>query len=242
MRRIAKTYRARFCALLRQVRARKLDWAVAWLAARAERIRVTEGVVAEVALMRVVERVRCRLEAWQARVQTRPDAASSSAPSEPDRHFICDAGLGGLARWLRAAGYRAVWRPQWDDATLLAEAQRTGATLLTTDSLLMERRLVRDGVIPALWLPPGLRPAQQLQQVLQHLRLRLLPPRCMSCGGRLQAADKDALHNRIPPRTYAWRDHYFVCEGCGKLFWHGTHWERIQQQLHQLAPSALWPG
>jgi|YelNatPaOPRAMG01_1025707.scaffolds.fasta_scaffold02797_3 uncharacterized protein with PIN domain len=227
MRRIAKGYRARFCALLRTVRARKLDQALAWLGAQAERIRSTEQVPAEVALMRVVERVRRRLEPWQARLE-----ASSGANGSPGMpQFICDAGLGGLARWLRAAGYPAIWRPQWDDAALLEEARRTGATLLTTDSLLMERRLLRDGVIPALWLPPTLRPAGQLQQVLRQLRLPLRPARCMSCGGALRPADKQAVQDRIPPRTYRWRDHYFECEDCGKLFWHGTHWERIQQQL-----------
>lgn len=31
--------------------------------------------------------------------------------------FVCDCGLGGLARWLRAAGYEAWWiNPVQDDA------------------------------------------------------------------------------------------------------------------------------
>lgn len=237
MRRIAKACRAQFGALLQTVRARKLDSALAWLERQADDIRAAEQVPAEVALVRVIERVRARLATWQARVQSRSDAVRRPGAAGADCHFICDAGLGGLARWLRAAGYRAVWRPQLDDAGLLEEARRTGATLLTTDSLLMERRLLRDGVIPALWLPPVLRPAQQLAQVLHRLGLPLRPPRCMSCGGSLRPADKEAVRDRIPPRTYRWRDQYFVCESCGKLFWHGTHWERIQQRLHQIIAS-----
>ena len=26
-----------------------------------------------------------------------------------------------------------------------------------------------------------------------------------------------------------WKDEYFVCAGCDRLFWRGTHWERIER-------------
>ncbi len=56
----------------------------------------------------------------------------------------------------------------------------------------------------------------------------------MSCGGELHPGDKEALRERIPPRTYRWRDDYFVCARCDKLFWHGTHWRRIVGALAAL--------
>jgi hypothetical protein len=37
--------------------------------------------------------------------------------------FFCDAGLGGLARWLRGAGYDAQWNPDLDDAAAIREAR-----------------------------------------------------------------------------------------------------------------------
>ncbi len=55
----------------------------------------------------------------------------------------------------------------------------------------------------------------------------------MSCGGELRAQDKESLRDRVPPRTYRWLDEYFECRDCGKLFWHGTHWEKIQRQLRR---------
>jgi len=145
--------------------------------------------------------------------------------------FWCDAGLGGLARWLRAAGHEANWRPDIADEELLREAQNTSATILTTDSLLMERRLLRDGIIPALWLPPILTIAAQLDLVFREFNLLVGEPRCMTCGGELVRTEKEALRERIPPKTYRWLDEYFVCGRCGKLFWRGTHWERINRQL-----------
>jgi uncharacterized protein with PIN domain len=37
-------------------------------------------------------------------------------PSSPAPPLACDAMLGGLARWLRAAGYDASWHPVFPDA------------------------------------------------------------------------------------------------------------------------------
>jgi hypothetical protein len=73
---------------------------------------------------------------------------------------------------------------------------------------------------------------QQLESVLAELDLPLLSPRCMNCGGELKKVDKGAIAERIPPKTYRWRDEYFLCNSCGKLFWYGTHWNRISKGLN----------
>jgi hypothetical protein len=220
MRRIEKGYRAKLSLLLQTVGARRTQQGLAWLLRRAEECSAAAGIPREQALARVFEQVRQRIRRF----------ARGIPPPSPQR-FVCDAGLGGLARWLRAAGYEAHWRPDIDDDDLLDQARRSGAMLLTTDSLLMERRLLRDGIIPSLWLPPTLAVREQLRAVLRELRLSLRPPRCMSCGGELRRVDKDQVRERIPPRTYRWLQEYFVCAQCDKLFWQGTHWQRIQAQL-----------
>lgn len=150
-------------------------------------------------------------------------------------HFICDAGLGGLARWLRAAGYDAAWQPELDDAGVIREAQRRGATLLTTDTLMMERGVLRDGIVPAILLPPTIETEEQLALVFGEMGLDLLPSRCMKCGGELKSVEKEEVAARIPPKTYRWRDQYFLCTRCNQLFWLGTHWGKIQQTLQTLA-------
>jgi uncharacterized protein with PIN domain len=148
--------------------------------------------------------------------------------------FYCDAGLGGLARWLRAAGYDARWQEGIDDDVLLREARRLSATLLTTDSMLMERRVLRDRLVPSLWLPPTLSIAEQLKLTFREFGLVRLAPRCMRCGGELRHENKELLGERIPPRTYRWLNEFFVCTRCGQLFWHGTHWLKIQKDLESL--------
>lgn len=219
MSRIRRGYEDRFRALLRQARARRLEQGVQWLLQKAQYLSVRDTLSLADALAQVYERLASR-----SAFQNSPGAGSSI-------HFLCDAGLGGLARWLRAAGYEADWKSHIDDDKLLQEARRIGGTMLTTDAMLMEYRLLRDRVIPAFWLPPTLSIAEQLALVFREFGLSVRSPRCMSCGGELRRAEKEALRERIPPRTYRWLDEYFVCRRCDKLFWHGTHWQQIAAKL-----------
>lgn len=152
--------------------------------------------------------------------------------------FVCDAALGGLARWLRAAGQRALSVPDAPPTAALCEAARLGATLLTGDRRLLERRDVRAGHVRALCVPTTVPPDAQLVLVLRACGLALGTPRCMACGGELHPVTKDAVQARIPPRTARWKAEYWVCAACDRLFWQGTHWERIERRLRAAAATA----
>jgi uncharacterized protein len=217
--RIQKAYETQFRWRLRQAGARRLDQGVNGLVAKAQHLSASQKVSLSEAFKQIYEELarKCRAQVCKA--------------PPPNIHFFCDAGLGGLARWLRAAGYEARWEAGIDDDELLKKAAENSATILTTDSMLMERRLLRDRIIPALWLPPTLRLQEQLVLVFRELGLAVRPSRCMNCGGNLLRVDKETMRERIPPKTYLWLNEYFVCNRCGKLFWHGTHWQKILGRL-----------
>ncbi len=171
------------------------------------------------------------------------DAARAAAlramgvvPGAP--RFLCDQSLGGLARWLRAAGYEAALAPSVPGHLLPDEALRRGLVLLTTDTEVLERRIVADGALRVVWLPSSLTVQDKLGLVLRELRLGLREPRCMACGGALAPRAKESVSARIPPRTARWKDEYFVCGGCDQLFWQGTHWERIVPLLQAAAVAS----
>jgi uncharacterized protein with PIN domain len=146
---------------------------------------------------------------------------------------ICDAGLGGLARWLRASGCDAAWIQGITDENLIQQPQDQNATIITTDSLLLERRVITSGAVKALWVPPTLKISGQLRLVRAELNLHQLESRCMRCGGELREVNKEAIKEKIPPKTYSWIDEYFQCQRCGKIFWKGTHWKRIESELQK---------
>ncbi len=145
--------------------------------------------------------------------------------------FLCDPSLGGLARWLRAAGYEARLTPGVPGHRRPDEALRRGLVLLTSEAEVLDRRIVADGSLVVVWVPSALTIAEQLHLAAVELGLTLRDPRCMACGGGLVPTAKEAVRPRIPPRTALWQDEYFVCAECGRLFWRGTHWERIERTL-----------
>jgi uncharacterized protein with PIN domain len=56
----------------------------------------------------------------------------------------------------------------------------------------------------------------------------------MGCGGALAVVPKDEVRDQVPPRSYAWAEHIYRCDRCGKLFWQGTHWKKIEDQLRRV--------
>jgi uncharacterized protein with PIN domain len=188
---------------------------------------------------------RALTEAWFVRLEAakrawacRPSHGRPAPPwarfddARPPR-FLCDPSLGGLARWLRAAGYEAFLAPEVPGHRLPDEALRRGLVLLTTEAEVLDRRIVADGSLVVVWLPSALTMAEQLHMAALELGLVLREPRCMACGGVLVATPKEEVRPRIPPRTALWKDEYFVCAVCDQLFWRGTHWERIEATLRR---------
>jgi uncharacterized protein len=175
-------------------------------------------------------RVRALATAWlRALSRASPRRVAAARPPR----FLCDPSLGGLARWLRAAGYEAWLAPPEPSHRLPEEALRRGLVLLTTEAEVLDRRIVADGSLAVVWLPSTLGTALQLRLVCAELGLARREPRCMACGGDLVPTPKEDVLPRIPPRTARWKDEYFVCAGCSRLFWRGTHWERIDAALRE---------
>jgi uncharacterized protein with PIN domain len=236
--RLEAGYREKLRLLLMRLRPRRLDFGVSLLLGRARDLAERAELPRAEALARVYEFTRWRV---QRALSARGLPAGLLPDRPPDPLFLCDASLGGLARWLRAAGQRAELARCSGDR-LVAEARRRRALLLSTDARLWERRSIRTGAVPALWVPSGMPHWRQLGVVLRDLGLEPAAPRCMECGGALRAVAKPEVADRIPPRTARWKDEYFVCSVCDRLLWRGTHWERIASRLSGLAAAATLPA
>jgi len=234
--RIVLGYREKFRSLLSRVEPRRLEFGVELLLGRARERSRRDGVPLLQALADLYEFTRVRVERRVALTAACRVAPALQAPEGPPR-FACDAHFGALARWLRAAGYEASWRAGIADDELVRQAQDDAATLVTGDVGILHRRAVRSGRVRAVWLPSTLPPVTQFAMLARELGLTRREPRCMACGGRLQPVAKQDVRDRIPPRTARWKDDYFLCSGCGKLFWQGTHWERIAARLTAAVPA-----
>lgn len=153
--------------------------------------------------------------------------------------LACDEMLGGLARWLRAAGYDAVlFDSGIDDAEVIARAAATGSILLSSDRGIFERNAIKDGRVRAVFVPRAAHKTAQLRFVLDTLGLAVREPRCMTCGGALLVLSREEARAEAPPRAFACTDTFYRCERCGKLLWRGTHWRRIERVLAEAVDAA----
>src|SRR5262245_6586138 len=117
MSRIRKAYESRFRALLRELNARRIEQGVRWWSDHARQLSQRDGISPTHAFERSVCLLRQRVDSFDGRrlwpdvgdsaPESRMKSARKANPAQPDARprFLCDAGLGGLARWLRAAGY-----------------------------------------------------------------------------------------------------------------------------------------
>ncbi len=155
--------------------------------------------------------------------------------------FVCDAMLGGLARWLRAAGYSAEFDVHCTDGGIVRKALREEKILLTSDGGIPERYAVSEGMVRCLFVPRGLSLTEQLGHVLRHFGLPLRQARCMECNATLRLASLEEVAGRLPQKVRQHYEQFFLCEGCRKVFWQGTHWESISRRLSRAQRIATTP-
>jgi uncharacterized protein with PIN domain len=151
----------------------------------------------------------------------------STDPPTPVLKLLTDGMLGRLTRWLRALGYDTIYAPDTDDNELLRRARAEGRVLLTADHALAARRGARTLLIEA----------QDLADQLRQVRAALGPPpdaefsRCVACNGKLAPVDKTTLADRVPPHVLATRQEFRRCPDCDRIYWPGTHIERMKDVI-----------
>ena len=150
-------------------------------------------------------------------------------PPPPDTvRFVVDVHLGTLARRLRLIGLDTAYRPDANDAELAELADRERRILLTRDQGLLKRRLVVHG-----YFVRETRPHPQLVEVLRRFGPLDLQPfsRCLHCNDVLHEVPKSAIDAALLPRTRQHYDQFQACAGCGRIYWKGSHWERLMHVI-----------
>ncbi len=150
--------------------------------------------------------------------------------------FLCDAMLGGLAKWLRAAGYDTYYAHEGTDVSdrsLTEKALEEERVLLTSDGGFLERKPVRDGRVGFLMVP-HVSLEEQLRMVVDNFALSRRESRCMACNGELAVVSPGTVANRVPPGVARDQEEFFLCKGCGRVLWHGSHWARISGRLERV--------
>lgn len=148
--------------------------------------------------------------------------------------FLADSMLGQLAKWLRLLGYDTLYLSHSEDGELVRRARAEDRVVLTRDRLLSRR----GGLASVLVASDD--PAEQLAEVVERLELSAdrQDPRCPACNHSLEQVAKPSIRERVPPYVFAKHTHFRRCPECGRVYWRGTHWDRIQGRLERLRGQA----
>lgn len=143
--------------------------------------------------------------------------------------LLCDHMLGTLAKWLRFMGYDTAYPAALDDTALLVLAQEEDRVLLTRDKELASRS------------PKALRIRsddleEQIREVVSALDLRVVDPlsRCSVCNSVLAPAPLAVVKDLVPEGVRTRHQDFWQCPGCGKVYWQGSHWDKMVERLNRL--------
>lgn len=154
--------------------------------------------------------------------------------------FLLDAHLGRLASYLRMLGVDAAFeQARVDDDELMRLAAREGRVLLTKDRALVSR------------CPPGLaqrvwedHPRRQLEEVAGRFGLwREARPftRCLRCNWPLVAQQASRVAGKVPEDVLARHRSFRQCTRCGRIYWEGSHFQRMAKLLWEVSGQTLLP-
>uniref|UniRef100_Q02CI7 Twitching motility protein PilT n=1 Tax=Solibacter usitatus (strain Ellin6076) TaxID=234267 RepID=Q02CI7_SOLUE len=155
-----------------------------------------------------------------------------------DPRFVLDQHLGRLAAYLRMLGFDVLHTVPAPDQHLAAASSREDRVLLTRDVGLLKRKEVRRG-----YFVRATDPRAQLLEVLKRFGLvdAIAPfTRCFLCNTPLESVDKAVIARQLPERIADLHNHFMRCPSCGRVYWKGSHYDRMRELIEDIKKRALF--
>jgi uncharacterized protein with PIN domain len=138
--------------------------------------------------------------------------------------FIADVMLGRLAKRLRLRGIDVLYDNSFDDNTVIRISLQQNRVILTRDNGLAGRPLAANHLLIV-----SDRVEEQVTQVLDSYPAEAHPlTRCSECNETLISIDKSEARNLVAAYVYKTNDAFLRCEACGRIYWKGTHVDRME--------------
>lgn len=138
--------------------------------------------------------------------------------------------LGRLARFMRFAGYDVEYDRNGKDDDLFQRSRYR--ILLTRDRELAARAAKRK-----VYFVQTTGAENQLEEIRRSFPLQNETPRCLLCNYPIREVKKEIVRHLVPPFVYRSQLEFFRCNKCGKIYWKGTHFERMSRMIQFRAKS-----
>jgi uncharacterized protein len=142
--------------------------------------------------------------------------------------FICDVHLGKLARRLRLLGFDTKYGNDLADEEIIRIARTDDRIILTWDGGILSNKNTRS------YRPNSIYSDEQVREVISvfNLKEQIRPfSRCIKCNGEIIPVDKDSVKALVPPRSGQFMEHFWRCQGCRKIYWQGSHYNKMKMWM-----------
>jgi len=146
--------------------------------------------------------------------------------------FILDVHLGKLARRLRMLGFDTAYSNNFKDEEIINIAENEKRIILTRDIQILKNGKVTRGY----WVRET-SPQKQIIEVIKRFDLiNLVNPfsRCIECNSILSPVAKESIIHLLPANVKKNFNDFSKCTGCEKIYWQGTHFEKMRKQLEKI--------
>lgn len=161
------------------------------------------------------------------------EASKVKLREEPPSEFIADVNLGKLARMLRMSGFNTVYKNSYSDHDVAGRAEKEKRLVLTRD-----RRLLRFKIITHGYWVRATKPGDQIIEVMRRFDLisTIRPFNiCLECNGIIEPVEKETILDDLEPKTKLYYDEFYHCVSCEKIYWKGSHYEHMSEQISQIS-------
>lgn len=149
--------------------------------------------------------------------------------------FVVDVNVAKLASKLRQLGFDALLPRNCEDTGIAAIAGCQRRILLTRDRNLLMRKIVEFGHLVRAESPNA-----QLVEIIKlfGLKDKIKPySRCFQCNGLLSPVAKEDILPFLEPLTRKYYDVFHRCIDCKKIYWSGSHREKMDGILREILAS-----
>ena len=153
----------------------------------------------------------------------------------PANAFVLDVHLGKLAKALRLLGFDTRYQNNFSDQAIAAIAASENRIVLTRDVGLLKQKVIRWGY----WLRSQ-HPDEQVGEVIRYFGLAGEGhpfSRCLACNSPIVEVAKEEVWEQLPPKTRLYFEQFYRCPSCRRVYWKGSHYDRMQAFVDQIASS-----
>ena len=145
-----------------------------------------------------------------------------------DYRFVADVHLAKLAKYLRLLGIDTLYFTHIEDSELIDISNREQRWILTKDRELSQRApralLIKSNLLK-----------EQLREVLKRFEPKTSPfSRCLKDNAILEKVEKKEVLEYLPPKVKEFYEEFWRCGECGRIYWHGSHYEKMKSFIDEV--------